>query len=392
VPNLERWWIDTYGEVALTGNSRRFEHGSEAMGRWFNVYASRVGDAASRKVAIVFNDITPRKNAERTIRESEERLRLIADAMPSLICEIDAEGRYRFNNKAYEDWFGVRREDLLGKTVLEFLGKDAFAVTGPRMQAALEGKAGSYELHVPYRHGGVRDVEVTYVPARDQAGAINGIYAFTADVTQRKQAEEARTLLINELNHRVKNTLAVVQSIAAQTLRGAEVDKPVRDMLESRLLSLARAHDVLTNENWSGAEVQDIVAKVLTPFRAGERIAVKGGKARLPPKFALSLALALHELATNAVKYGALANDKGRIAVGWKVTKDRLALRWKEQGGPAVKPPQRKGFGTRLMERGLDGESRLEFRKSGVVFTLTLPLATTDDPPPAVAALASENG
>jgi PAS domain S-box-containing protein len=255
VPNLERWWIDTYGEVALTGNSRRFEHRSEPMGRWFNVYASRMDDQSNRKVAIVFNDISERKNAEAT-----------------------------------------------------------------------------------------------------------------------------RALLINELNHRVKNTLATVQSISARTLRNGKVDKPVREALEARLFSLARTHDTLTQENWEGADLVAIAAKALAPFQLRtHRFTITGKKLWLPSKAALAIAMALHELATNAVKHGAMSNSKGRVELSWSVAKGKLTLRWTELGGPPVKPPVRQGFGSRLLERGLahelGGETKCDYRKAGVRCVITLPIA-----------------
>jgi two-component sensor histidine kinase len=183
-------------------------------------------------------------------------------------------------------------------------------------------------------------------------------------------------LLLNELNHRVKNTLATVQSIAVQSFRRARTDAGGRDMFQSRLLALSRAHDVLTNESWEGANLGQIVDQAIMPYRGSgsSRFEVSGPAVWLSAKMALSISMALHELATNAVKYGALSNEKGRVSITWRTLhKDHafcLRLEWAEQDGPTVVPPRRKGFGSRLIERGLaqelGGDVKIEYRPQGV--------------------------
>jgi two-component sensor histidine kinase len=179
------------------------------------------------------------------------------------------------------------------------------------------------------------------------------------------------------LNHRVKNTLATVQSIVSQTLRNAPTTRDAKEALESRLFALSRAHDILTRENWESASLSEIVAQAVAPYsnRGEDRIHVAGTDVRLPPRKALALAMALQELATNAVKYGALSNGEGEIRIAWTIDRQhpapRLQLSWEEQGGPPVVPPQRRGFGSRLIERSLaqdlDGEVGIEFAPTGVV-------------------------
>ena len=202
-------------------------------------------------------------------------------------------------------------------------------------------------------------------------------------VATRKRAEEQRTLLINELNHRVKNTLATVQSLAMQTLRNTERSEDARALFNSRLTALSRAHDLLTAQNWEGAGVREVIARALAPFRTDERrIAMQGRDVRVTPKQALALSIALHELATNAAKYGALSNEAGQVELIWSVddTEDgeELRLVWTETGGPAVAPPTRTGFGTRLIEHGLahelGGAARIVYRPEGVVSTISSPL------------------
>jgi PAS domain S-box-containing protein len=200
---------------------------------------------------------------------------------------------------------------------------------------------------------------------------------------ERRRAEEQRTLLIHELNHRVKNTLATVQSLALQTFRNTERSVEAREVFDARLAALSRAHDVLTAENWQTAQLREIVAGALEPFGHGDRLALAGPEARLTPKQALALSMALHELATNAVKYGALRGDAGRVRVDWSLAPAdqprELRIAWSEHEGPPVTAPCRRGFGSRMIERHLadelGGEVRLDYLPTGVVCAMTSPLA-----------------
>jgi two-component sensor histidine kinase len=228
------------------------------------------------------------------------------------------------------------------------------------------------------------------VPRLDDDHNFLGYTGCNIDITDAKNAEEHLLLLIHELNHRVKNTLATVQSIAAQSLRGlegAEADA-ARAAFEARLLALARVHDVLTRESWEGAELSAVVADAIRPLESGDgrasRFRVTGPPLRLAPRLALSIAMALHELGTNAVKYGALSKEGGVVDIAWTVRREdetRLSLRWSERGGPPVKKPTRTGFGSRLIERSLArelaGEVALSYEPAGVVCTIEAPV-----PPP----------
>lgn len=193
-------------------------------------------------------------------------------------------------------------------------------------------------------------------------------------------------MLIDELNHRVKNILSTVQSIAFQALRSSDDPAVIRDAIESRLFALSTSHDLLTREKWEGAGLADLIRESMRPFSTmpgrGERIAMVGENITVSPKIALALSIAVNELATNAAKYGALANTVGAVRVGWVEHQDesgpRLILRWEESGGPPVTPPTRSGFGSRVIERGLahelDARVSLEFPPTGVVCTIDLPL------------------
>jgi two-component sensor histidine kinase len=204
------------------------------------------------------------------------------------------------------------------------------------------------------------------------------------DVQERKLAEQQQRTMINELNHRVKNTLAIVQSLAAQSFSGAASVESAAEVFNARLISLSHAHDVLTREHWQSALLSELVRQMERShnFRGNERFEIDGPRVRLPPQHALAFAMALHELATNAIKYGALGDRGGGVRIHWRVadgTDGRvLYLDWIEHGGPPVSPPTRKGFGTRLIERSLDparnGAVSLDYREDGLACHIAMPL------------------
>ncbi|MFL5204868.1 MAG: sensor histidine kinase, partial [Microvirga sp.] len=225
---------------------------------------------------------------------------------------------------------------------------------------------------------------VSGIPLRDREGQISGALSVIVDIDEIKRSEEHQRLLINELNHRVKNTLATVQSIASQTLRNAPTTEDARDALEGRLLALSRAHDVLTRENWEGAELREIINEVVEPYlrQKTKHFEIEGPHLRLIPRTALAIAMAIHELATNAAKYGALSVPSGCVFITWTVTSEslpHLELRWQERDGPPVSRPTRRGFGTRLIERSLatdvGGHVQLTYDPAGVVCVMNVPLS-----------------
>jgi PAS domain S-box-containing protein len=199
------------------------------------------------------------------------------------------------------------------------------------------------------------------------------------EVAQRRRAEEAKELLLNEMKHRVKNSLATVMAIARQTFRDSSTG--ARAAFDARIQALASAHDLLTLRNWDGASVEAVVESALDPFRERnrERFRVSGPPASLDPNKALMTSMILHELGTNAVKYGAFSNAEGVVSVEWELSakRDCLRLQWRESGGPPVQPPQRRGFGSMMIERSMEGHggaTRIEFAPTGVVYDLAIPL------------------
>ena len=223
---------------------------------------------------------------------------------------------------------------------------------------------------------------------RSEAAMARDVAERTWAAVERAQAEQRQRLLINELNHRVKNTLATVQAIAFQTLKGDIALAEARNRFEARLMALSRAHNLLTARNWEGASLARIIADA-TEYLAGEqgRFAIRGDEVPLAPRPALALALAFHELATNAAKYGALSAEGGRVSISWRAEGGLLRIEWRESGGPPVAPPERRGFGSRLIERGLaadlGGRAELDFGPDGLVCTIEASLSglTAAEPP-----------
>ena len=229
-----------------------------------------------------------------------------------------------------------------------------------------------------FDNGDRRILLMRSAPLRSANGDIQGGVCAAADVTERLRYEDHLKLLLDELNHRVKNTLAIVQSIANLTFKGADAE--ARREFEQRLLTLSAVHSLLTEHNWQGAGLDAVVRAALKPHLGGarERLTFDGEDFRLKPKSAVAVSMALHELGTNAAKYGALSTGQGSVAVTWRAGDGRFRLSWREQGGPTGAPPTRRGFGTMMIERGLaselQGEVRIDYRPSGVVCTIDAPL------------------
>jgi PAS domain S-box-containing protein len=251
-----------------------------------------------------------------------------------------------------------------------------------RVRAAFGG-----EVRVLDKLGSVRWLRTDAVPRLDDTGAFLGYTGCGVDVTEAKVSQGQQAVLINELNHRVKNTLATVQAIAAQSLRPDRDGAEAREAFESRLLALSRAHDVLTQESWQTAGLREIVERAVEPYGGADarRFVINGPDVRLQPHNALTFAMALQELATNAAKYGALSAPKGEVSIAWRmepaVDRARLHFQWRETGGPPVLPPKRRGFGSRLIERTLaedtNGHVEISYDPKGVRLELTMPLLST---------------
>ncbi|HYE28526.1 MAG TPA: HWE histidine kinase domain-containing protein [Allosphingosinicella sp.] len=347
---------------------------------WMKSDAAIVRDVAERSWAAV-----ERARAEQSLRESEDHYRHAVELNPQVAWTSLPDGRL---NRVAHRWFEWTGTTGLEGSWKEGMHPDDHAVTLREWDRCLAtGEPYDVEHRVKRRDGSYRWARSRAFPRRDADGRIMLWYGSTEDVHERKVAEEHQRLLINELNHRVKNTLASVQAIAFQTLRGEVPLAEARARFEARLMALSRAHNLLTEENWGGASLERVVAEATAHLGGAGRFDAAGPDLRLAPRAALALAMALHELGTNAAKYGALSADGGQVAIAWTVDGDRLRLEWRERGGPAVAPPTRRGFGSRLIERGLDadlgGHAALHFDPAGVRCEIEASLAAIRAPDPA---------
>lgn len=340
-------------------------------------------DGKVEAVAGSTRDVTERKRQEEELRRSERRLSAIVNASSDLI--------YRL----CPDWREV--EVLGGRAAAEVprgeplacshdhIHPDDLERTLAAMQHARETLTPFQSLHrAALQEGEWRWIESRAVPVHDDEGRITEWFGAATDVTQRVQHEEHLRLMVDELNHRVKNTLAIVQSLVTQTLRSCPDRDQALPLVESRLGTLAATHDMLTREKWSGASLQETVRLAIARCDGGDgRIEAQGPAVILDPRRAVALSMALHELCTNARRHGALSTPEGRVRIDWTIagTGDdaRLLLDWRESGGPPVVPPPRGGFGTRLLQRGLQhdlaGTVTLDFPPEGVRCRVDAPLS-----------------
>jgi PAS domain S-box-containing protein len=308
-------------------------------------------------------------------------LRTSLDAV--IVCDTDS--RVRVWNEAAEQIFGYATEEAIGQSLEDLIiPEEQKATHGEAMQRLLStGQPrilGKRVQVVAHCKNGQR-IHVELAVAQIEEGDQTFFIARVRDITAEKAIQERQQLLLHELNHRVRNTLTIVQSLVTHTLRNANVDQSVTASISQRILALAAAHSVLSEENW----VDSDITKVLdTSLSAHTRINRSGTSVRLRPSLLISVSLLVHELATNAVKYGALSVPEGSVKVTWKVETGSLLLTWVESGGPLVVHPERRGVGTQLMERLIKGEPgsdlTFDFRPEGLLVKLIMPLELMETP------------
>ena len=292
-----------------------------------------------------------------------------------------------FANDSFLSLAGYDREEVLGQSFDFLMGRPVDPRALAQVEAAFAGSAeNEFEIRFRRKDGGMFWVALFINPILDKTGNVVQHFASFVDLSKHKQEEDRLRFLLGELNHRTQNTLATVQAIAVQTLRGA-ADKEVVDAFEGRILALSKAHSLLGRKHWETVSLRDVIDQIFQPFglsdRRVARFSVEGDDVHLQPKAALTLAMLFHELATNAAKHGALSNGAGgKIDIAWQAEppprSDWMRFRWQESGGPVVTPPGRKGFGSRLIEGGLAqnlrGEVRLDYEPLGVVCQIIMPL------------------
>ncbi len=309
----------------------------------------------------------------------------VVEASRDCIRVISADGFVEYMNAQGQALFEI--DDFEGRNRRKYWPDmwpgDSRALVEAGLLRAMDGEASAFRAFCPTAKGEPRWWDTTVSPILE-AGRVTRVLATSRDVTGEMRSELQRQLLVNELNHRVKNTLATIQSIASQSLRNAGVDVAVRNAFEGRLMAIAATHNVLTDKNWSAASLRQIIDGSVTPYRghAGQ-LTITGEDLMVSPKPAVLMALAFHELAINALKYGALSVESGHVDIHWAVEGgDRLNIDWTEQGGPAVRPPERRGFGSRIVELALPGELggqvEVDYRAEGLHCRISSPLSALD--------------
>ena len=333
-----------------------------------------------------------RSAIEADLRESEERFNLMSEHAPVMIWMSDANGHCLHLNRMLREFWGVANDSLATFDWTTTMHPDDQIPIGQAMMAAMARRE-SVSIKGRYRRAdGTFRVLQTDARPRLANGEFLGMIGVNIDITERETAEAARRLaesdrefLVSELKHRVNNTLSVVQGIARLTFRTAP--EAAHAAFSGRLAAMSRSHDLLTQSKWEQVSLQGLAETALRPGGGVDgRISLHGPLVLLPPRHALAMGMVLHELFTNAVKYGALSTATGAVALEWSLAADgrRFELRWHESGGPAVSVPDHKGFGSVLLERSLqgelDGRVDMRFLPTGLVCTISARLAASPDP------------
>lgn len=312
-------------------------------------------------------------------------LREILDAQLEMVCRFRADGTILFVNRAYAHSLGQEPEELTGLNLWAHItGDDHVHVRTMLARLSRETPEQTIENRFETANGPRWMLWSNHALEFDEQGKWAVGQSTGIDITERKQLEEQLELLVGELNHRVKNTLMVVQAMAYQTFRGATgLSEPVQ-AFNQRLSAVSGAHDALSRTNWTGTAMAEIVRQGTIICDDGDvRVKAGGPDVVLPANATVSLVMVLHELATNAMKYGALSGDNGEVAVWWSVDEPghQLTIDWRESGGPTVRVPTRKGFGFRLINeavpRQLSGTVDLAYDPQGLRCRISLPLAGT---------------
>lgn len=331
-------------------------------------------------IGVVFRDVSDRRDAEAALARRSAELEAVLGTVPVAVWFThDPQGRIIARNRRATELLRVPPDERLlsvGPNQMFRFEQDGAVLTLERLplQRALRGETIDRELMDLVHADGDRSILLIRAePLHGSDGTIVGAVCAAADVTERHRYEAQLRLLLDELNHRVKNTLAIVQSIANVTLKDAE--PATRERLEQRLVNLAAVHGLLTEGNWEGAALDEVLRASLRLLEPREdRVRLHGPPLRLQPRTAVTLSLAAHELATNALKYGALSAPDGHVEVRWSLDGPRFRLSWTERGGPPVAAPARGGFGTRMIRQALAAElrgtARLDFHPDGLVCTI----------------------
>ena len=355
--------------------------------RWCIDAAKPRFDSAGRHMGYVGSviDNDERREAIEKVRASEEMLRSVIEQMPVgiAVAEIPSGKIVQFN-QTLEDmlrhpilWEDASTYDRYGGIDEE--GKPLPANAYPLARAVLFGETVvGDEMRYRRGDGHVIDLLGHAAPIVGSDGKAKIAVVTLQDITDRKKGEQHQRLLIDELSHRAKNLLAIIQSVAQQSFKNGHSPAAMLASFEGRLGALAAAHGILTQQRWESAPLRQVICDTILAVKPDDdRLRLEGPDVMVAPKTSVSIAMAIHELATNAVKYGSFSNDDGQVSVTWRVESGRLTLEWRERGGPPVQPPGRRGFGSRMIERGLaaelGGQVKIDFDPEGVVCRVDAP-------------------
>lgn len=386
---------DNVMKVGLAGGTLAYKnqkltlHRPDPAPAWMNLDYSPVFDesgAPAGVIAIVV-ETTEAVLAQQRTRESEQRFRALVNATSDVVYRLSADWKRL--------WSLDGRGFIPDMEQPSLVWQDLYLIEEDReqVQAAIDAAIANktvfqLEHRVKQVDGSIGWTLSRAVPLFDEQGEIVEWFGAATDITERRRTEEHLRLVVNELNHRVKNNLAMTQAIAAQTFRGAVDVADAQKKFSDRIMALGQANDLLTGERGAGVLLKGVIEQALQPHCGDSaRLGIEGPDVSLSPKTALSLSLAMHELATNAIKYGAWSSDTGSVAIGWRTYMpveggERIHIEWRERGGPVVSQPGRRGFGSRLIERGLSaemgGEVRMMFESDGLVCAIDAPLTVYD--------------
>jgi two-component system CheB/CheR fusion protein len=359
--------------------------------RWYDLRLRpyRTVDDKIDGVVITFVDVTDRLNVEQALRESEQMLRQdkrLVEISHDPIFVWDFEGGILEWNRGSEELYGYSRQEAIGKRKEALLGTSVPGASFGELRAKLL-ETGAWSGEVRHRTKSGRELMVESRIVLDRVGDRRLALESTRDVTERKTFERRQQMLLGELSHRIKNTLAVVQAIAHQTQRHSRSPEDFIARFDGRLKALSTAHALLVGSSWTGADVAALAHSQLDAYRPTDnpgRILIEGDAATLPADLATPFGLVLHELAANAAKHGSLSRPGGSVTLRWTLAKTNgqptLTVVWSESGGPRVEPPKTAGFGGVLIENGIPrAVVRREFRPEGFACTMEIPLAEATD-------------